>query len=63
MLNEVLFVLMIVVMLLLAPTCVAIYIYYTRSQMTTEEWAAKIVEDEKRLKEAQKNPMYWSMYM
>ena len=63
MLNDILFVLLVVVMLLIAPTCAALYIYYAKSKMTTEEWAAKLVEDEKRLKEAQKNPMYWSMYM
>ena len=61
--GSVLFVLMIVVMLLLVPTCAAIYIYYEKSRMTTEEWAQLKTEQDKRLKEAQKNPMYWSMHL
>jgi len=61
--DNVLFIVLMIVLLLFAPTCAAIYIYYQKSQMTTEEWAQSIVEQEERLKEAQKNPMYWSMYM
>lgn len=61
MLGEILFVVLIVVMLLLAPTCAAIYIYYTRTRMTTEEWAKQVVEDEKRLKDEHK--YHYPFYM
>jgi flagellar basal body-associated protein FliL len=61
--ENILFVILIVFMLLVVPTCAAMYIVYTKSKMTTEEWAKKQVEEQKRVKEAQKNPIWWSMHL
>ena len=61
--DNVLFIVLMIVLLCFAPTCAYIYLRYSKSKMTEEEWAQELLEQEERLKEAQKNPMYWSMYM
>ena len=56
--EDILFVILIVVLLLFAPTCAFIYLRYSKSKMTEEEWTLSIAEQEERLKEAQQNHMY-----
>ena len=53
--ENILFVILIVCILFVVLTCIATYIYYIKSLMTTEEWAKKVVEKEnKRIKEGPK---------
>jgi len=50
-------------MLLVVPILAATYMYYIKSKVTTAEWAKEALKEENRIKEAQKNPIWWSMHL
>ena len=54
--ENILFVILIVcILLVVLTTCIVTYIYYVKSKITTEEWAKKVMEKEnKRIKEGPK---------
>jgi len=61
--ESILFVGLIVCMLLVVPILAATYMYYIKSKVTTAEWAKEALKEENRIKEVQKNPIWWSMHL
>ena len=53
--ENVLFVILIVCILFSVSTCIVTYIYFIKSKMTTEEWAKRVVEEERR----RNKPAWW----